>query len=129
MFIRQTLLFVLAYAALIALSVWFNVSVLCLADAKYDHGCGGLGVYVPLWEIFLLPLLVGAIATQRWRRSTPPTSLRLIQYLLVIAIVYQIGWRLDRFPVLLGLEAAAIALIVAARRLEVARLAVAGPAA
>jgi hypothetical protein len=118
---RQTVLFSLAYAALIAISVWLNVSVLCLADAKYSNGCGGLGVYVPLWEIFLLPLLIGVIAIQRWRRSAPPTTLRLIQYLLVIAIVYQIGWRLDRFPILLGLEAAAIALVVAARRLEVAR--------
>jgi uncharacterized membrane protein YoaK (UPF0700 family) len=97
------------------------VSVLCLADVKYSNGCGGLGVYVPLWEIFLLPLLVGVIALQRWRRSGSPTTLRLIQYLLVIAIVYQIGWRLDRFPVLLGLEAVAIALVAAARRLEVAR--------
>jgi hypothetical protein len=112
---RQTLLFIAAYAALIAASVWLNVSVLCLADAKYDQGCGGLGVYLSLWEIFLLPLLIAAIAIERWRKTADTPAMRIVVYLLVTCVVFQIGWRLNKFPVLLALEAIVIALFAAAR--------------
>jgi hypothetical protein len=115
MSLRQTLWFMAGYVALIALSVWFNVSVLCSADAKYDRGCGGLGVYIPLWEIFLTPLALAAIGLERWRRATVPTTRRILIYLAGIFVIYQIGWRLERFPQLLALEAIAIALAAAVR--------------
>jgi hypothetical protein len=112
---RQALWFIVAYAALVAASVWLNVSGLCLAAAKYDNGCGGLGTYLSLWEIFLLPLLIAAIAIERWRRTAAPPAMRLVIYLVVIGAVFQIGWRLEKFPVLLALEAVVIALFAFAR--------------
>ncbi len=112
---RQAILFIASYISLIALSVWFNVSVLCLADAKYDHGCGGLSVYIPLWEMFLAPLAVAALILERWRRTEAPGSSVIVTYLVAILIVYQIGSRLERFPVLIAVEAAVIGLAAVLR--------------
>jgi hypothetical protein len=115
MTVRQTLWFVVTYAGLIALSVWVNLAVFCSGDLKYDQGCGGAGVYIPLWEIFLVPLVVAAIVIERWRRTAPVPTQRIVTYLVGIAIVYQIGWQLERFPVLLAIESAAIAVAAFAR--------------
>jgi hypothetical protein len=112
---RQALWFIVAYAAIIALSVWVNLAVFCSGDLKYDQGCGGAGVYIPLWEIFLTPLALAAIGIERWRRTAPVTTQRIVVYLVGIAIIYQIGWQLERFPMLLLIEALAIAVAAFAR--------------
>jgi hypothetical protein len=109
MTLRQIMWFIAAYVALVALAVWFNLAVLCQGDAKYDQGCGGFGVYIPLWEIFLLPLLIAAILLESWRTSRPPPTRRLLAYLGVILLVAEAGFLLiEKFPVLLATEAAAI---------------------
>ena len=116
MTIRQVAWFVVAYIVLVAAAMWFNVAVLCEGDAKYDQGCGGLGVYVPLWLIFLAPLPTAAIALELWRRSGPPPKARLVAYLVVIVAVAEIGFLvIDKFPMLLALEAAVIALAFGVR--------------
>jgi len=122
---RQILWFGAAYLALVALVVWFNLDVLCLGDAKYEQGCGGFGIYIPLWELFLAPLPIAAIILERWRKSVPPPTTRLIWYLVGILAVAEIGWLLiERFPALLATEAVAI-IIAVFLRVRTARRAVA----
>lgn len=109
MTLRQTAWFLAAHVALVGLAVWFNVAVLCQGDVKYSGGCGGLAVYIPLWQIFLTPLPLAAIILERWRRTQPPPSSRLVGYLIGILVVTEVGFlAIDKFPVLLALEAAAI---------------------
>ena len=116
MTIRQLLWFALAYLALVAATVWFNLAVLCQGDAKYDQGCGGFGVYIPLWEIFLAPLALAAALLEFWRKSSPPPTRRLVAYLAGILIVAEIGWLvIDTFPALLLTEAIAIGIAVGFR--------------
>lgn len=113
---RQLLWFALAYLALVAAAVWFNLAVLCQGDAKYDQGCGGFGVYIPLWEIFLAPLPLTAALLEFWRKSFPPPTRRLIAYLAVILVVAEIGWLvIETFPALLLTEAIAIVIAVGFR--------------
>jgi hypothetical protein len=113
---RQMAWFLGAYVGIVAMAVWLNVSVLCLADAKYSGGCGGLGVYFFLWLIFLTPLALAAIALESWRRTTAPPSARLLLYLAAITGVLELGWLvIDRFPVLLTTEVVVIALLWLAR--------------
>ncbi len=108
---RQIAWFVGAYVGIVAMAVWLNVSVFCLADAKYSGGCGGLGVYVPLWLIFLAPLALPAIGLESWRRTTAPPSARLLVYLATITGVLELGWLvIDRFPALLATQLVVIAL-------------------
>jgi hypothetical protein len=119
---RQTVWFLAAHVALVGLAVWFNVAVLCQADIKYRGGCGGLGIYMPLWQIFLAPLPLAAIVLERWRRTQPPPSARLVGYLIGIVVVAEVGFlAIEKFPVLLGLEAAAILLAGVARWQTTAR--------
>jgi len=109
MTIRQVVWFLAAHVALVALAIWFNLAVLCKGDIKYNGGCGGFAVYIPLWQIFLAPLPLAAVLLERWRRSEPPPGSRLAAYLGGIVVVAEIGFLLiEKFPVLLGLEAAAI---------------------
>src|SRR5687768_6441311 len=116
MTIRQFLWFIGAYAAIVALAVWFNLAVLCQGAAQYDQGCGGFAMYIPLWEMFLAPLPIAAILLERWRTSAPPPTPRLLAYLAGILIVAEIGWLvLDTFPALLAAEAVAIGIAVFVR--------------
>ena len=109
MTLRQIMWFIAAYVAIVALAVWFNLAVLCQGDAKYDQGCGGFGVYIPLWEIFLLPLLIAPILLESWRAPHPPPTRRLLAYLAMILVVAEAGFLLiEKFPVLLATEAAVI---------------------
>ncbi|MFL5617283.1 MAG: alpha/beta fold hydrolase [Gemmatimonadaceae bacterium] len=122
MTIRQVVWFLAAHLALVALAVWFNLAVLCQGDAKYDGGCGGFGIYIPLWEIFLAPLPLAAILLERWRRTERPPRSRLVAYLIAIAVVAEVGFLfIDRFPVLLGLEAVSIIVAFIVRGRAVAR--------
>jgi hypothetical protein len=108
---RQITWFLGVYVGIVAMAVWLNVSVFCLADAKYSGGCGGLGVYFFLWLIFLAPLVLAAIALESWRRTTTPPSSRLLLYLAAIAGVLELGWLvIERFPMLLATEVVVIAL-------------------
>lgn len=109
MTIRQVAWFLAAHVALVSLTIWFDLAVLCRGDAKYDGGCGGFAVYLPLWQIFLAPLPLAAIVLERWRRTRPPPTSRLVAYLVGIGVVAEVGFLLiDAFLVLLALEAAAI---------------------
>ena len=109
MTLRQTAGFIVAYAIVVAVAIWFNLALLCQGDLKYDHGCGGFGLYIPLWLTFLAPLPAAAILLELWRKSSPPPTSRLVGYLLAIVIVAEVGFLLiDRFPVLLAIEAIAI---------------------
>ena len=109
MTVRQVVWFLAAHVAIVALAIWFDLAVLCAGDAKYDGGCGGFSVYIPLWQIFLAPLPLAAVLLERWRRAEPPPTARLVAYLVGVGIVAQVGFLLiEKFPVLLGLEAAAI---------------------
>lgn len=113
---RQVAWFLAAHVALVAVAVWFNLAVLCAGDAKYSGGCGGFGVYIPLWQIFLAPLAVAAILLERWRKTEPPPTRRLLGYLLVTLAVAEMGFLLiEKFPVLLGVEAAVILAAVIVR--------------
>ncbi|MGH7712792.1 MAG: hypothetical protein ACREOG_15990 [Gemmatimonadaceae bacterium] len=113
---RQVLWFTAAYLAVVALAVWFNLAVLCQGDMKYDGGCGGFGVYIPLWEIFLLPLLIAAILLETWKTPAPPRTGRLLAYLAGIVAVTEIGWLLlDSFPALLVTQAVAIGIATVVR--------------
>ena len=109
MTLRQAIWFLTAHVALVSLATWFNLAILCAGDSKYDGGCGGFSVYLPLWQIFLAPLPLAALLLERWRRVEPPPRSRLVAYLVGIVVVGEVGFLLiDRFPVLLGVEAAAI---------------------
>jgi hypothetical protein len=109
MTIRQVAWFLAAYIIIVALAIWFDLAVLCRGDAKFDGGCGGFGVYIPLWLIFLTPLPLAAILLERWRRSLPPPTSRLLAYLGGILALSQIGFLLiEKFPLLLAAEAVAI---------------------
>jgi len=114
--LRQAAWFTAAYIVIVALAVWLNLAVFCLGDAKYANGCGGFGVYIPLWELFLLPLLLAAIFLERWRKSGPSPTTRLLAYLAGIVGVAEFGWIvIDSFPALLATEAAAIAIALIIR--------------
>lgn len=114
---RQAAWFVAAYVAIVSIAIWFNLAVLCEGDAKYDRGCGGFGVYIPLWLIFLTPLLLAALALERWRRAAPPPTSRLVAYLAGILLVAEVGFiYVEQFPVLLAIEAGAIILAFLIRR-------------
>ncbi len=111
MTLRQIAWFLAAYVALVAIAIWFNLAVLCQGDVKFDGGCGGFGLYIPLWEVFLAPLPIAAILLERWKRSEPPATWRVLGYLAGVLVVAEVGFLLiERFPVLLALEAIAIAL-------------------
>ena len=113
---RQVVWFLAAYVALVATAVWFDLAVLCAGDAKYDGGCGGFGTYITLWEMFLLPLPFAAILLERWRKTQPTPAGRLVLYLVAILAVSQIGFLLiEKFPMLLATEAAAITLAAVLR--------------
>ena len=113
---RQVAWFIVAHVALVALAIWFNLAVLCQGDAKFSGGCGGFGLYSPLWEMFLAPLPIAAILLERWRKSQPPPTLRLLAYLGATLFVAEVGFLLiDRFPVLLAIEALIIALAAVMR--------------
>jgi hypothetical protein len=116
MTVRQVVWFIAAHVTFVALAIWFNLAVLCEGDLKYSGGCGGFSVYIPLWQIFLAPLPLAAVLLERWKRAEPPPTSRLMAYLVGIVIVAEVGFLLiDRFPVLLGLEAAAIVLAAIVR--------------
>jgi hypothetical protein len=116
MTLRQAMWFILGYIATVAAAIWFDLAVLCEGDPKFDHGCGGFGLYIPLWEIFLAPLPIAAIVLERWRRSQPPPTARVIAYLVAIMGIAALGFVLiERFPVLLAVEAVAVAVAVVVR--------------
>jgi hypothetical protein len=116
MTLRQVVWFLAAHVALITIAIWFNLSVLCAGDAKYNGGCGGFGVYIPLWLIFLAPLALAPILLERWRKTEPPPTRRLVAYLMTTLVVAEIGFLvIEKFPVLLALEAAVILVAVIAR--------------
>ena len=116
MTLRQVAWFVVAYVALVAFAIWFDLAVLCQGNAKFDGGCGGFGLYIPLWEIFLAPLPIAAILLERWRKSGPPPTRRLLAYLAGILMITQIGFLLiEKFPVLLATQAAAIGIAAVMR--------------
>ncbi|HJS44199.1 MAG TPA: hypothetical protein VJ755_12060 [Gemmatimonadales bacterium] len=107
---RQVAWFLVAHVALVAVAIWFNLAVLCQGDAKFNGGCGGFGLYIPLWEIFLAPLAIAAILLEMWRKSEPPPTSRLLGYLAGTLIVAEVGFLLiDKFPVLLTIEVLIIA--------------------
>lgn len=109
MTLRQVVWFLAAYIAIVAFAIWFNLAVLCQGDVKFNHGCGGFGLYIPLWEMFLAPLPLAAILLERWRKANPPPSTRLLVYLAGILAIAEVGFLLiEKFPVLLGAEAVAI---------------------
>ena len=116
MTLRQVAWFIVAHVALVALAIWFNLAVLCQGDAKFSGGCGGFDLYIPLWEVFLAPLAIAAILLELWRRSQPPPTSRLLAYLGATAFVAEVGFLLiDKFPVLLTIEALIIALAAVIR--------------
>ena len=127
MTMRQIVWVVTAHVALVALAIWFNLAVLCEGDVKYSGGCGGFFVYIPLWQIFLAPLPLAVVFLERWRSAGPPSSFRLATYLLGVVIVAEVGFLfIDKFPVLLGLEAAAILVAAIVRWHTTARQSKAG---
>jgi hypothetical protein len=98
------------------LAIWFNLAVLCQGDAKFSGGCGGFGLYIPLWEMFLAPLPIAAILLELWRKSQPPPTLRLLGYLGVTLFVAEVGFLLiDSFPVLVAMEVLIIAVAAVMR--------------
>lgn len=116
MTLRQALLFLVAYVALVAAAIWFDLAILCRGNAKFDGGCGGFAFYIPLWEIFLAPLPIAVLILEAWRKSTPPTIARLAGYLAAILVVTEVGFLLiEKFPVLLATEATAIAIFAILR--------------
>ena len=120
---RQAIWFLAAYAAIVAVGIWFDLAVLCQGDLKYSHGCGGFGLYIPLWEVFLAPLPVAAIGLEWRRRSgTVPTS-RLLGYLAIVLVVCQLGFVfIHKFPILLATETLVIMLGTLLRLRERRRL-------
>lgn len=109
MTVRQVVSFLAAYIAIVALAIWFNLAVLCQGDVKFNRGCGGFALYIPLWETFLAPLPLAAIFLETWRKATPPPTTRLLAYLAGILFVTEVGFLLiEKFPLLLAAEAAAI---------------------
>lgn len=106
---RQVAWFIAGYIALVALAIWFDLAVLCQGNAKFNSGCGGFAFYIPLWEIFLAPLPIAAVLIERWRKATPPPTTRLLAYLAGILFVTEVGFLfIEKFPVLLAVEAVAI---------------------
>ena len=96
--------------------------MLCAGDAKYNGGVRGFGVYISLWQIFLAPLALAAILLERWRKTEPPPTRRLVAYLMATLAVAEIGFLLiEKFPVLLALEAAVILVAAIVRRRITAR--------
>src|SRR5687768_759482 len=94
MTLRQVLWFIAAHVSLVAVAIWFDLAVLCQGAVKYNRGCGGFGIYIPLWEIFLAPLPIAVILLERWKRVTAPPTPRLLGYLAGILVVTQVGFLL-----------------------------------
>lgn len=129
MTMRQAAWFLAAYIAIVAVAIWFDVAILCQADAKYEQGCGGIGIYIPLWLAFLAPLPIAAIILERWKSAGPPPTARLIGYLVVILAVAELGFLfIDEFPVLLAFEAVIIATFWLGRSSAIRRASVADQA-
>ena len=106
---RQVLWFIAGYIALVAVAIWVDLAVLCQGHAKFNGGCGGFAFYIPLWGIFLAPLPIAVILLERWRKSTPPPTTRLLAYLAGILFVTEVGFLfIKKFPVLLAVEAVTI---------------------
>lgn len=106
---RQVVWFIAAYIIIVALAIWFDLAVLCQGNVKFNRGCGGFAFYIPLWEIFLAPLPIAAILLELWRKTAPPPTTRLVAYLVGILFVTELGFLfIEKFPVLLAVEAAAI---------------------
>jgi hypothetical protein len=123
MTLRQAAWFSVVHVALVAAAIWFNVAVLCHGDPKFSGGCGGLDVYIPLWEIFLAPLLIAPLLLERWRKSQPPPTLRLLAYLAGTLFVAEVGFLLiDKFPKLLAIEGVMIALAAVMRWRTIGRV-------
>ena len=109
MTVRQIVSFSAAYIGIVAVAIWFDLAVLCAGAPKFNRGCGGFSLYIPLWEIFLAPLPVAAIFLEWWRKRSPPPTARLVAYLVAIFIIAQVGFLVIRkFPILLALEAVMI---------------------
>ena|SRR5687767_15032782 len=120
---RQMLWFIAGYVALVAAAIWFDLAVLCRGHAKFNGGCGGFAFYIPLWEVFLAPLPIAAILLERWRKTTPPPTTRLLAYLAGILFVTEVGFLfIKKFPVLLGVEAVAIIIACVVRWKTVERV-------
>ena len=95
---KQAAWFIIAPVALVAVSIWFNLAVLCQGDAKFSGACGGFGLYIPLWEIFVAPLPIAAILLEWWKRSQPPSTVRLARIggrVIVVAAIMR--WASIRF--------------------------------
>jgi hypothetical protein len=128
--LKQAVAFLATHVALVAIAMWFNLAVLCQGDPKFDGGCGGFGLYIPLWEMFLAPLPIAAIALELWKKSAPVPHTRIVGYLIGILVVAEAGFLLvEKFPVLLALEAFAFAIGVGFRWRTVRRAAAASAAA
>lgn len=116
MTVRQIAWFLAAYVAIVAIAIWFDLAVLCQGNVEFNRGCGGFSFYFPLWVTFLAPLPIAAILLEFWRKTTPPPTARLLAYLAGILLVTEVGFLLlERFPVLLALEAAAIGIACVVR--------------
>ena len=59
---RYLFAFSLAYLVGTAGVIWIATAVLCLGDPKFDRGCGGWGLYFPVWAVFYLPAAAVAAA-------------------------------------------------------------------
>ena len=122
MTVRQVVWFVAAYIAIVASAMWFNLAVLCQGDVKFNRGCGGFALYIPLWEVFLAPLPIAAMVLEQWRKTTPPPTTRLLAYLAVILLVTEVGFLLiDSFPILILTEALLVGVGFLVRRTATAR--------
>ena len=119
---RQIVWFIAGYVALVAAAIWFDLAVLCRGHAKFNGGCGGFAFYIPLWEVFLAPLPIAAILLERWRKSAPPPTTRLLAYMAGILFVTEVGFLfIKKFPVLLAVETVAIIIAFVVRWKTLAR--------
>lgn len=108
--------FAVGYLGVVALAIGLGLAGFCLGAPQHGAGCGGFRIYIPLWEMFLLPLPLSAIAIERWWGGRTPDA-RLFGYLAGILAIAGIGFVvIEKFPVLLAIEAAAIAATASWRR-------------
>ena len=87
------LLFAIGFLGVIAGCIWLNTAVFCLADAKFDRGCGGFDLYFLIWAMFSAPLALAAGLVAMLAELTPRRrTLFLVASALVIGASVQLYW-------------------------------------
>jgi hypothetical protein len=91
--LRNSTLFWILYLGVILLCILVNTNVLCLADPKFDHGCGGGDVYSIAFAVWLAPLgILGLLLSRPKTLAVRPRRFFRAGLLLMTALLVEFDW-------------------------------------